>query len=98
MGYRIQYGDTPVFAKRQKMRLSRIIGLSLCFLVLLILLSWGFWPEGRTVLRDFLVPGDPDVTLHGLEVLTQELRDGENFSDAVTAFCREVIDGAALSP
>ncbi len=98
MGYRIQYGDTPIYDKQQNIRLSRIVGLSLSFLVLFILLSWCFWPEGRLVLRDFLVPGDPDVTLHGLEVLTQELRDGESFSDAVTAFCREVIDGAALSP
>ena len=57
-----------------------------------------FWPEGRAVLRDVLVPGDPDVTLHGLETLARELREGESFSDAVTAFCREVIDGAAVTP
>ena len=98
MGYQIRYGDTQASSGGQRPRLSRIIGLSLSFLLVFVLLSWSFWPEGRAVLRDVLVPGDPDVTLHGLETLARELREGESLSDAVTAFCREVIDGAAVTP
>ncbi len=44
---------------------------------------------------DWLLPGDPNVTKAALTELIEELKAGEQFGDAVTAFCREVIHGGA---
>ncbi|MBE6943757.1 MAG: hypothetical protein E7453_05795 [Ruminococcaceae bacterium] len=44
---------------------------------------------------DWLLPGDPAVTKVALLELIENLKAGEQFSDAVAAFCQEVIKGAA---
>ena len=44
---------------------------------------------------DWLLPGDPAVTRAALIDLIENLKAGEQFGDAVTAFCREVIQGAS---
>ena len=40
---------------------------------------------------DWLLPGDPAVTKAALTELIENLKAGEQFGDAITAFCREVI-------
>ena len=98
MGYRIDYGGGARQRRRERVRFSRVLGMAGLFFGAFLVLTVCFWQEGAAVLREFLIPGDPDVTLHGLEVLVQQMRQGESIGTAVTAFCREVIDGAALSP
>ena len=43
---------------------------------------------------DWLLPGDPAVTEAALTEMIEKLSEGEAFSDAVTAFCKEIIAGA----
>ena len=41
----------------------------------------------------WIVPGDPEVTVPAFEQLMDALSKGESFGEAVSAFCREVIQG-----
>lgn len=43
-----------------------------------------------------LLPGDPEITAAALDELRQDLYDGQPIQEALTAFCREIIDGAHL--
>ena len=40
------------------------------------------------------LPGNPEITAPAFEELMNALSNGASFSDAVTAFCREVIYSA----
>ena len=75
----------------------RIFWLTGAFLLTFALLTLQFWPRGRDVLEEVILPGDAAVTKQAFSVMTEQLRRGEAVSDAVAAFCREVIDGAALT-
>ena len=48
-------------------------------------------------LKHVLIPGDKQVTSAAFSDLTENLRAGESLKDAVTTFCREIIDGAAAN-
>ena len=67
------------------------------FLLLFAAMTAAFWPEGREVLMEILLPGDPEVTWNALETMATQLRSGEAIGDAVMAFCREIVAGAKLS-
>lgn len=51
-------------------------------------------PKQRIV--QWLLPGDPEITVRALSELVQTLRQGSNAGDAVAAFCRSIIHGAGL--
>ena len=95
MGYSIEYsleGSNITSSKKKKYRVFKIMsgGLLLAFILLLL-----FWPAARSVVREALIPGDSDVTIAAAECLIQELEQGNSISEALSAFCREVIaDGA----
>ena len=42
----------------------------------------------------WILPGNPEITAPAFEELMNALSNGASFSDAVTAFCREVIYSA----
>ena len=48
-------------------------------------------------LKNILIPGDPQITSAAFSGLTEDLQAGESFKNAVAAFCREIIDGAATA-
>lgn len=85
MAYRIRYGS-----KRRTVNASKnrwIIGASVLLLAILFVakqahLSWS--------------PGDPEVTADALSHLADTVAAGEPLPDAFFAFCKEIIDGAAL--
>ena len=45
---------------------------------------------------DFMIPGDADVTKEAASVFVREIRDGVAVNDAITAFCRSILDGAGV--
>ena len=49
---------------------------------------------GLPWVQEVLLPGDPAVTAAALENMTDGLRSGDSLVEAVTAFCREIIDNA----
>ena len=66
-------------------------------MTLLVILVAGLLVAGQNMSWNWLLPGDPRITAAALETLRENLTAGETLSDAVTAFCREIIHGASLS-
>lgn len=50
----------------------------------------------RQSLGRFLLPGDPEVTGWALETLLAQLRQGIGAGEAVSAFCKAVVQGAGI--
>ena len=55
-----------------------------------------YFGYGQMEFRIFLIPGDPEITKSAAVVLMDDLSDGVNVNDAVTAFCRSILDGAGV--
>lgn len=83
MGYSIQYSPQtnhkfPVKTKKKVSVPWLLTGVALLALLL------GGWK--------LLLPGDPTVTANALSHLVEDVRSGDSVGEAVTAFCREIID------
>ena len=92
MGYQINYG--PVKTKnsiRKKDKTVRVLLLAICIIALVI----GLQVSGAgNLLWKWMLPGDPEVTGAALDTMVQGLKEGSSVGDAITAFCREIIDNA----
>lgn len=91
MGYRITYKSTYMKNKTQDWQgksnvLKWIFALIVCFFLLLAIFN--------TEVRRLFLPGDPVVTERALSELVVDIREGQPVSDAVTAFCREILENA----
>lgn len=84
MAYKIRYGPAKP-AKRPPA--ARKLLLTLCFFALFLLCAWYFAGEELLALRQSLIP------FVQVDALLQQLREGEDFADAVAAFCQDVLDG-----
>lgn len=71
------------FKLRNNLPVLLCIGIVLFGVVLTATQSGFYW----------IVPGDPDVTVPAFAQLMDALTNGESFVEAVSAFCREVIQG-----
>ncbi len=89
MAYTIRYGTSAFESKSHTKRKRR--WLFVCFGIILCCL---FALDDN--LRLCLLPGDPAVTAAALDTLQGNLRAGQTLRDAFTAFCLEIIHGAAL--
>ena len=96
MGYRVEYESVGKNGTQKKTNSSHILGLTTAFLMLFVLLVHGFWPRGREVLQEMILPGGAAVTAAALEEFAQDLRMGQPLGEAVEGFCREVIADAGL--
>lgn len=91
MSYRISYEKNMVkkdlLSDQSATRLNRwIISAVICILLVCALSS--------STVRSYLLPGDPQITEAALNELADDLREGESVADAVTAFCREILNNA----
>lgn len=86
MGYRIEYDSGG--AKRQEVRKKRfpVVWVLLCAGAAALLI-----PGVRTAVWHWLLPGDGAMTAQALGELVTDLQTGEPFGEAVTVFCREII-------
>ena len=92
MSYRIEYG-TIVPERFQRPKVKRHIRILTALFVLLFSLAVGkFWPDGRQLLREYFIPGEPSITEQAFSCMISELRDGVALEKAVVAFCQEIID------
>lgn len=96
MGYRIEYDMGIGKFEVRENRKDKFPVLVAGAFVLFLLLTWSLWPEGAEVLRDILIPGDNAVTVQAMKDMSHNLKNGVALSDAVTAFCQDVIQGAEL--
>ena len=96
MSYRIQYGPPqkgePVKGQISKNTVRFIAFAALIAVVLFLLVS----PQGAEAVRGFLLPGDGAVTEAAFSEFVGSIRGGESIGQAITAFCREIIEGASL--
>ena len=96
MGYTISYGaDSRVEAQWKKQRHR---GKGRVWIIAAILAGLCFLRQSidEEKLQDYLIPGNPDVTRAAFARLTDNLREGEDIRDAMTVFCREIIDSATV--
>lgn len=90
MGYRIQY-DTVGKRKFRSMRDH------MNYRKLLIILVVAALSISCILLREHLLPADAQVTA-ALEGLADSIREGSSLSDAVEAFCVQILEGADAKP
>ena len=91
MSYKIQYSpETHYFypnnQNRHNVRWGRWMFLAILFASVLWLRLNG--------IPDLLIPGDPQVTKTATVHMVDQLRTGVTFDQALTVFCKEIIDGA----
>ena len=96
MGYRIRYDQKK--RKQFPEKRNRRKGKWLVSLVLIggLLLGIYEWNRG-TVLKNLVFPGDTASARDALGKLVEDIRAGEPFGDAITAFYREIINNAEKS-
>lgn len=93
MSYRIQYAPEsadryPKTVKKAKIHLKSWIGAA-------ALITTALWLYFHGI-PDFLVPGDPEVTKAAASVLVDEIQAGTAVNEAITTFCKSVINGAEV--
>lgn len=89
MGYRIEY---PSFGSVPCIRKTGIPRMVVMMFGVFLLIVSVFWQEGRNLLLGLLFSGNLDSTLAALETLSAQLGEGVPLADAVTVFCREILN------
>ena len=97
MGYRVEY-ETVRKVRRMEQKRSGTAALTVMFFVVFLLLTSLLWPEGREVLQEIFLPGDPAVTVAALETLADELQTGAQLGDALENFCQSIAWEAEIDP
>ena len=93
MAYKIQYSPEnqaryPITNRHKRWNWSR-------FVIPAIILAAMLWVRFNGV-PDIMIPGNPEVTRSAASELLVNLSDGVAVKDAVTVFCKEIIDGAQI--
>lgn len=91
MGYRIVYGEDPFVGESAPK--SRLRPLTAAFALAFVILVRCTWPQGSQILRQLLLP-QTDGTGAAFQQMAQEIRAGEPVGEAVTAFCRGIVEDA----
>ena len=94
MGYRIEYDDFGGKYEISQERHSRFPLLLTVCVIVFVLGTAVFWPEGTEKLREWIIPGEDGATAQAFEIMRENLRNGVPVGEAVEAFCRHVIHGA----
>ena len=89
MSYKVQYDPEldrkyPALGFKNKKLKRKIIVLSLSALIFGTVLA-------RSELARYFIPGDPEVTTAAFSTLIEQVGKGENATDAIMTFCREII-------
>ena len=92
LGYRINYEMengivVDTYTRKRKPFYKFLAGALVVFLIL-----FGIIIENNHALMQYLLPGNHIVTERAINIFVNEIKDGESFSDAVTAFCKEIIN------
>ena len=91
VGYKIEYSPETAYCYPQRnVCKKQNIGRWICLLILVGAILW----MRVYGIPDFLIPGDPVVTRSATAAFMDDLSEGVSVNDAVTAFCRIILDGA----
>ena len=97
MAYRIDYAPVKPEKKRNIGRKLRFQVLTAALLLAFILGVKYAWPGGAARLRQALLPGEASRTEVAVQTLVERVARGEPVGEAVTAFCREILENAQKS-
>ena len=93
MSYKISYCGTTQKPFRFPFRLPAVAGIVLTIAILARI----FYPDVTKQLAEALLPLTSSSSQKALEVFAQNIKAGEPFGDAVTAFCQEILNDADIS-
>lgn len=93
MAYKIQYTPEdntryPKLKKQKPIPWKR-------WLFAIAILAAVLWVRQKGV-PDFLIPGDPEVTTVATKNMITNLQEGAKVNEAVTVFCKEILNGAGF--
>lgn len=90
MGYRVEYdiSGKRVFVNTDKEKRRKRLARFVCILSVMAVLVHGIVDRW---IWDFLFPGYNDSTVDAAENMIAQIREGAPIGDAVTAFCKEII-------
>ena len=91
MSYRIEYSPSAPLPSNKGINIPRTACMTLAVFALLLGTVHYFWPEGDQVLQILKSKAIPPYPVTALDAMLQQLRSGVSLSDAVTAFCRDVV-------
>lgn len=89
MGYVVSYDAISAPKAPKNKKWTSIAAL----VVVLVLVISAFSFKGAVLpwVQEWLIPGDTEVTAGALRKMVDDLRQGEDFADALAAFCSEII-------
>lgn len=93
MSYTIQYNDGKKNSVCKRRRWSKKWLLPAAILALAIAARL-FWPQIGNLTQKLLFLGVSEQNEAAVTAFIEDVRNGEDFSDALTVFCREVLNNA----
>ena len=94
VGYRIVYTWDDHKITRVGKQGNRIRIMTACFFLCFLMLAKMIWSEGTAALREHLLPPGNSIAQEAFSRMLTDLREGERVEDAVTGFCRFVIENS----
>ena len=96
MSYRVSYAGDHTKKVKTTARIGKPQRWLLGGILLLIgAAALSYTGAAQQILR-WLLPGDPETTAQALHLLTEQLAQGENLKEAISAFCRKILEGTQL--
>lgn len=94
MSYKIQYSPEtsslyPQTTVRKPFRVKRWLAVMIAAVAALWIHFYG--------IPNFVIPGDPEITKAAASALVEEIKNGETLNDAVTTFCKMILDGTGVT-
>ena len=94
MGFRIEYSQgegrkVPIEEKSKSQPAVKRIAILVLACVFLFIGA-----QNISSVEEFLIPGEPEVTKAAFSSFIDDLQQGSSFRDAITVFCREIIQNA----
>ena len=87
MGYLIRY-ESEKKKKSRKWFMTAVCFLIFCYSTAV------FLPEKWSDAKDFLIPGDAEITKSAYDSFSRQMKAGVPLEDALEIFCREILEGA----
>lgn len=90
MAYQVIYGASYRVNYKSSNKKTKIIKIAgACIIITGLLLI--------PAVRNFLVPGDTDVTKSAISNFSSNIKEGESVKEAFSSFCQEIVNGAGIS-
>lgn len=96
MGYRIQYGPPLNSEKKYIKKYKRNLWIACLVIIVFAGLCVAKYTNPE-LMREFIIPGDAEVTSNAFAQMTEQIRQGAAVKEAFTDFCVEIIEHARIS-